>query len=277
MKGRLLFAMCVMLAAAGVACDGNSYGITFVGADADGTLMAQGLFSQGGEWDSYKSIDGGLSWTHVTTLPGTNHPLWRGNGELEADTPRGQYRISRNGGEIVRTVDGRSETVASQSDFLDPADLAVARKARISVANEFHSIHYHGPSRNLLATMGTEGVIVERPNGQWSRVKVGRFAPTSFSPAQRTQMLLSLPGPWLSTLAVVAGLAAFAVILVQCRWTYAVLATGVGAATYTLYPLHQRRNVGQSGIDNSGSSGLAIARGGNLRVAPGQSGPKRPA
>lgn len=250
-KGRrLLLFLCIVLAVAGLACDGNSYGITFVGADADGTLIAQGLVHQGGEWDSHKSIDGGLSWTHVATLPVTNHPLWRGDGQSEADTPRGRYQISRDGREITRTVDGRSKTVASWYDFLDLADLAAAHKARISVGNEFHSIHYHAPSGNLIAAMGTEGVIIEQPNGQWSRVAVGRFAPTSFSAAQRAQVLLSLPGPWLSTLAVVAGLAAFAVILVQCRLTDAVLAIGVGAATYTLY--HFTNNVTVDSLELTG-------------------------
>ena len=227
--------VCAFLVAAGLACGNGPYGILFVGAESDETLIAQGLIGQGGEWALYVSDDGGLSWRRIATYQGTAHPRWREERVMDVATPRGHYRIIRNGREVIRLRDGESETAYSLDNLLDRANIALRMKARASDGNVLRSIYYDPASGNVIAAIETEGVIVEKPDGQWLRVGVGRFTPTDFPPGDRTRLLLSEPGIWLSTLAVLASFAAAAFILAVCRWLDAILAAAITASTYAIY------------------------------------------
>ncbi len=242
-KPRWLLAVCVILAGVGLACGHGPYGITFVGADADETLIAQGRFSQSGEWNAYTSADGGLSWTHVAMYDGTNHPQWRDHGKLAAKAPRGQYQISGDGNRITRANGNGTETVYSVNETLDGANMTLAHRNRKSVGSQLHSIHYDAPSGNVIAAVETDGVVVETPDGRWSRVAVGPYAPTHYPSTSRLMLLLSSPTLWLSILAVLTAFAAAAFVLVAGRWPEIALATAVFAVTGTAYFLTYRMSV----------------------------------
>ena len=232
---RIALVVCALLVATGLACGHGPNGVLFVGAESDGTLIAQGLIGQSGEWDLYVSDNGGLSWRLSATYQGLAHPRWQEERVEEVDTPRGRYRIINNGMEIVRSVDGKSETAYSLKNLLDRANITLRINARASDGSELHSIYYDAVSGNVIAAMETEGVIVEKPGGQWLRVGVGRFTPTYFSPGDRTRLLLSEPGIWLSILAVLASFTSVVFVLVVCRWLDAILATAIVALTYAFY------------------------------------------
>ena len=87
-----LLALCVALGGAGLACNGGNYGITYVGTDAEGSLVAGGRFAQFDlDLDLYRSGDGGRTWQEV----GETHPDTAA-GPLTATTPRGVYWIGRS-------------------------------------------------------------------------------------------------------------------------------------------------------------------------------------
>lgn len=227
--------MCAASAAAILACDHNTYGVTFVGASADGELIAHGMFSQSGEWHRYGSADGGLSWQHVATMQSTAHPLWVDDRPLEAATPRGYYQIIDGGRKIARSADGRSRTVYAIDELQDGANLAVAFKNRDSVAQKFHSIHFDAHTGNIIAAMETDGVIVETPDGRSSRVVVGPWTPTYYPVASRMKLLITTPTAWLSILSIIVTFAAAAFLLAVSRWPEILLATGLSAAICTVY------------------------------------------
>ena len=145
----------------GLACGHSHYGIIFVGADADGTLIAHDLIDGAVKWELYQSADGGLSWQHTAT-----HHRWRDDGASEVITPGERYQIVRDGREIIRLSDVKSETVYSLDKLLDGPNSVLKRKARRSDGNKLHSIHYDYLSGNIIAAMETEGVIVGMPDGQ---------------------------------------------------------------------------------------------------------------
>ncbi len=240
-----LLALCIALGGTGLACDGGNYGVTFVGTDAEGTLVAEGLRAQFGGTDLHQSDDGGFSWQFAgeTDLVPTV-------GTLQATTPGGTYQIIPSeivGDElehplearIVRTLQGRNETIFSMAQLLDNANITLQQRTRWGAEAELYSIHYDADSGNVIAAMGTQGVLVGTPEGRWIRVGVGRFVPTDFSAGARTRLLATTPSFWLSTLAVSVLFTATAFVLaVARRWEFAsaiTIAAGIVAAAYAFY------------------------------------------
>ena len=222
-------------AAAILACGHGPYGVTFVGSSADGKLIAQGLRGGDGEWSRHESADGGLSWQHVATLRGSNHPLWIDDRPLEAATPRGYYQIFDGGRKIARTAPERSHTVYSVDELRDGANLALSFKDRRSVAAKIHSIHFDAPSGNIIAAVETDGVIVMTPDGRLSHVGVGPWTPTRFPVTSRMKLLIATPNVCLSILSIVVTFGAAAFLLAVSRWPEILLATGLSAAICTVY------------------------------------------
>ena len=244
--GRLLLTVGIVLAGAGLACDGSSYGVGSVGAGADGRLIAHALFSQFGPHDIYQSDDGGLSWRYVgeSTLHSTSPYIG-----MKVTTPRGDYQIvqdeysgtdiARLDAEIVRTVDGRKETVFPVRQLLDNANIKLQQQTRWGPETQLYRIHYDAASENIIAAMGTQGVVVGTPEERWLRVGVGDFVPTDFSVEARTRLLATTPSLWVTLLAMIALSSAFPFVLATCRrreitWVV-IIASGAFAAASALY------------------------------------------
>ena len=240
-----LLALCIALGGTGLACNGGNYGVTFVGTDAEGTLVAEEKWIQFSDPDLHQSDDGGFSWQFVgETVPGTT------DGTLQETTPHGTYQIIPSefvgyelerplDARIVRTLHGRNETVFSMAQLLDNANVTLQPRTRWGAEAELYSIHYDADSGNVIAAMGTQGVLVGTPEGRWIRVGVGRFVPTDFSAGARTRLLATTPSFWLSTLAVSVLFTATAFVLpVARRWEFAsaiTIAAGLVAAAYAFY------------------------------------------
>lgn len=240
-----MFALAMALATTALACNGGTYGITFVGEEPEGTLVARGNWAQFGPPELHTSDDGGHTWQLVGETG-----YGQDEGPLQVITPRGTYRIipsgpapyeqvSRLDARIVRTLNGRSDTVFSVEQLLDNANIGLQRRTRWGVETEFHSIHYDAGSGNIVAAMGTQGVLVETPDGRWARVPVGRFVPTDFSAGPRARLLVSSPFYWVSTLVLTVVFTAVAFVLAYARiWEFAIalaIAGVIAAAAYAFY------------------------------------------
>ena len=69
----------------------------------------------------------------------------------------------------------------------------------------------------MIVAMGTQGVLVETPNGLWNRVGVGPYFSTDMSAVARTKLLTNTPLFWVSTLALSVFAAASASLLTVAR------------------------------------------------------------
>ena len=253
-KGRraalTFLALCIALGGAGLACGHPTYGVILVETDTDGNLIARGhLGGYSGGLDLHRSNDGGYTWQFAGKSPIEGDYL--ADGKLLATTPRATYKVipSEDTGNwyepgdvnarIVRTLDGQSETVFSMRQLLDNANILLQQRSSWGPETELYGIHYDADSGNIIAAMGTEGVLVGTPDGRWERVRVGRFAPTDFSAAARTRLLINTPFFWLSTLAVSLLATAIATVLAVARWRAIggaiILVGGLGAVAYAVY------------------------------------------
>ena len=245
-------ALCVALAGAGLACGHGPYGVTFVGTDTEGNLVAIGNWSQIGDYERHQSSDGGHTWQLITQTHSRSAAFSGVSvGLSQATTPRGIYRVipsedTGNGyglkdvnASIVRTVDGRSETVFSVAQLLDNGNILLQQRTRWGAETDLYGLQYDSDSGNIIAAMGTQGVVVVAPDGRWARVGVGRFVPTDFSAAARTRLLLSSPLFWASTLAVSILATATAVVLAVVSGRdiggAIILVGGVVVAAYAFY------------------------------------------
>ena len=209
-----------VLAVLSLACVDSDYGITEVGADAAGALYARHDYGSTPGAYYYQSWDGGFTWEiDHTRAPGQESGInWGG---LSAETPRGIYVVS--GTDIIRTdADGRS-FYYSTAYLADYANLILQyrddnRAFRAVLTTKPSRLYYDPASGNVVAAMGTQGVAVGAPGGQWTRVAVGRLTPTDFGRLQRMGLLVSVPSFWLTTLALLVAFPAGACVLAACRW-----------------------------------------------------------
>ena len=243
-----LLALCIALGGAGLACGQPSYGIVIVETDTGGNLIAKAHSGLSGEFRLHRSNDGGFTWQHVGESPYENFHL-RDDPPV-ATTPRGTYQVIRPedtgnvyepsnlNTRIVRTLDGQSETVFSMAQLLDKANITLQQNAS-GPETEMYDIHYDLNSGNVIAAMGTEGVLVGTPDGRWLRAGVGFNSPTDFSAAARTRLLISALLFWASALAVSIFATATAVVFAVVRGRdiggAIILAGGVVVVAYAFY------------------------------------------
>ena len=68
-------------------------------------------------------------------------------------------------------------------------------------ASRPYSVAYDPNSGNVIAAMGTMGITVGAPDGSWTPVAVGPYAPVDFSILGKVRTLLSEPNFWATILA----------------------------------------------------------------------------
>ena len=166
-----------------------SEGITAVRVYSDGSIFAR----------EFESRDGGENWVSSGwVLP--DGEFTESGGRVE--TPRGTFMIVGPKVLLLRP-DGETEVVYSTGYLSGDGNKWVQgqRYKDHILADGPHGIAYDPVTRNLIAVMGVQGVLVSKPNGQWTRHAVGFYSPTDFSFANRTRLLLSSTSFWAATLA----------------------------------------------------------------------------
>ncbi|MCE2469666.1 MAG: hypothetical protein J4F32_03985 [Dehalococcoidia bacterium] len=81
------------------------------------------------------------------------------------------------------------------------------------IATRSYGIAYDARSGNILAAMGIQGAVVGAPNGEWTPVAVGRYAPTDFSFFAKARRMLSYWGFWAAVLPLALTMTSFGVAL----------------------------------------------------------------
>ena len=191
-------------------------GVGDVGSSAGGPVYA------GADTTSlrsrHRSDDGGLSWTAVGSIDTGEEIIWGGE---SAKTPRGTYIIQGPNVMLLRP-EGESQLAYSTAYLQGDANLWVQEYAPTELDDRYlttspYSIVYDGHSGNLIVAMGTQGVVTGTPDGRWSRVGVGRYAPTDFSFPGKTRLMLSDKVFWATALALTLSITAIALILARYR------------------------------------------------------------
>lgn len=235
---RLAMIIAIIAGASMVACESvTNLGATRLARTADGVAVETLRTSRGFDAVIYESLDGGLTWHVESTGYGSGNFKW---GESWVVTPRGEYRIE--GPDVVRISVGNSatETVysgehlqghsykwiqAKQSTLQGEAVFSV-RQSFFESDHEFslqevslqpYSIVYDRSSGNLLASMGIQGVLIGKPDGSWTPMAVGPFAPADFSRWARVRTLLSIPEFWGTALSFPLSMIALSMLTTRLR------------------------------------------------------------
>ena len=224
-RGLVATALVLALVVVAMACGLPSNGITHVGMDAGGTLLAGELYLQGG-WYIYWSEDGGKNWTPDTSSERTGL-LWD---EKSVETPNGRYEI-RDPEIVLVDADG-NESVVYSADYLRQAgNVWVQRQVTpqgdgVSGVGRPHSITYDANSGNVIVAMGLRGVVVLTPDRQWTKYAVGEYTPLDYSFSAKTNLLFSDFGFWITSLVLSLSMAAMGLIISRFkeRQTWMILA-----------------------------------------------------
>ena len=170
------------------------------------------------EWRLYASSDDGRAWSQVAPLPEAfkeemARPL---DGEViveQPGNPQALYRInaeerveySEDGGNTWRTI---WEIPPGRRLFMQRYRSAGLLPGPPIVAGPYDLAFTPDGSGTLVVAMGTEGVLVRHPSGDWSRQAVGMAGPTPFSTPHPSQWLFLLIFPEGLVLAILAALVA---------------------------------------------------------------------
>ena len=211
-RGLLAAALILALAVVAMACGLQSDGITNVGMDAGGTLLAGELYPQSG-WYIYWSEDGGKNWTPDTSSERTGL-LWD---EKSVETPNGRYEI-RDPEIVLVGADGNESVVYSAAYLRQAGNVWVQRQVTpqgdgVSGVGRPHSITYDANSGNVIVAMGLRGVVVGTPDGQWTKYAVGEYTPLDYSFSAKTNLLYSQFGFWITSLVLSLSMAAMGLII----------------------------------------------------------------
>ncbi len=182
-------------------------GVTHVGVSADGTVYANGRWPTMNPGEQrFLSHDGGLSWVKgwddsavIKWTPGV------------ANTPQGQYRITRFG-VALQIDDQKWERVYSTEYLRKPGNHWVQEKTVGEVVNWPRDIIFEPLSGNLIVAMGQQGVTVGTPDGSWTRYGVGEYTPSDFSFTYKNQLLFSDVDFWVAALALSLSLTGAALV-----------------------------------------------------------------
>ncbi len=148
---------------------------------------------------------------------GTIVAVWNESAAQSVVTPRGTYSIE--GSSIMRMHNGE-RTVAYSARFLrELGNINLQRHVTRDlgpreITTELYSIIYDERSGNVVVAMGLQGAVVGTLDGQWTRVAVGRFAPTDFSIVTKVLLLRDWE-LWLVALALAFSFTALAMALAE--------------------------------------------------------------
>ena len=239
-RGREIVATALILAlvVVAMACGSPSHGITHVGMDAGGTLLAGELYPQSG-WYIYWSEDGGKNWTPDTSSERTGL-LWD---EKSVETPNGRYEI-RDPEIVLVGADGNESVVYSAAYLQQAGNVWVQRQVTpqgdgVSGVGRPHSITYDANSGNVIVAMGFRGVVVGTPDGQWARYAVGGYTPLDYSFSGKTNLLYSQFGFWITSLVLSLSMAAMGLIISRFkeRHTWMIFAAPLIAVAVLVAPV----------------------------------------
>ena len=198
--------------------EGPDQGITVVGTSPEG--VAGGIY-----WDylPFESHDGGLSWTTRTSPRKSGDQQNYSLGGESVDTLRGTYRIEE-ADILLQTPDGEPRVVYSAAHLRESANrwYQGIENRRFEYGGEISSgptsLTFDSHSGNVIAAMGTQGVIVGKPDGTWTAVGVGTYIPTNFSFFGKAKALFSEVDFWGTVLLLPLSLIAtfFAVLPLFC-------------------------------------------------------------
>jgi hypothetical protein len=154
------------------------YGVTCLTLDGS-KIMAQASLLGG----SYQSADGGLTWQVLSTERQANcNPTAQNQAVIQVPAHGAQFRI-RPGAGIDRSTDGGATWTVDFSIL--PASEAETTYVSMTRSGNlaFGSIPFAGlvepASGNLVFAMGHDGVLLRRPNGEWSWAAVGTYVHNS--------------------------------------------------------------------------------------------------
>lgn len=134
----------------------------------------------------FESADGGLSWK-ASDLENVIHceqfPYWNSTGERMVEDPDNEDILYRTGNEKKFEISndrGKNWKEIPEIPFASQAELAFYQ-----IQTQKYSLGEPGPysslrdpqTSNLIFSMGVEGVLVHKPNGEWLLVSVGDYGP----------------------------------------------------------------------------------------------------
>ena len=212
-------------------------GITDLRAFPNGVLEAEN-WEQGGlesnpKGLSYWSSDGGWTWSAEPPVIGPeeweaalaeDEEQWQKAQEsgypysVVVETPRGTYRTE--GSEIALDADGQQEVVYSTeylSDYGNDNFQVFAKRSLFTgfSVSEAWDLAYEQRSGNVVANLSIQGVVVGTPDGNWTRVAVGPYEPTDFSPLGKILVLFGDFEAQLVLLSLGAAFAAVTLVVVK--------------------------------------------------------------
>lgn len=134
----------------------------------------------------FESGDGGLSWK-ASDLDNVIHceevPYWNSTGERMVEDPD-------NKDILYRTGDGNKFEISNDrgKNWEDVPEILFASQAELAfyqIQTQKYSLGEPGPysslrdpqTSNLILSMGVEGVLVQKPSGEWVLVSVGDYGP----------------------------------------------------------------------------------------------------
>ena len=184
----LLTMAVAVLASVATSPSPTDVGVTEI-ESVDGIIYAKSTDRYGGNLNCYASDDGRLSWKETRCLYDSEPGIASGP---VVETPRGRYEVT--GSEIVRLRGGLRETVYSAAYLgTEPNVWQQSRMTRALGLRELttapQGILYDAQSSNLIVAMGLQGVVVGTPDDAWTRIAVGRYAPTDFSFGSKVNVL----------------------------------------------------------------------------------------
>ena len=193
---------------------GADFGLRNVGIASDGTVVAAARTH--GRSFHHRSNDGGLSWTPDNRR--ADKIAWGGS---KVGTPLGMYMI-KGSRIVVVTADNRREIVYTAAYLQNDANVWMQKNTTTNLGDrelgtEPYSVVYDERSGNVIVAMGLQGVLVGTPDGQWSRVAVGRHSPTDFSPSSKALQLLSSTSVWVTTICISLSMTLLSVVLSRYR------------------------------------------------------------
>ena len=166
-------------------------------------------------WDQFESVDGGTTWYHPPrpseSVPGGHSSLndpWperHFEGSKSVESPAGWYEIRGNDVWLARR-DGNYDLVYT-AGFLNGSDNHwMQRQTTVGfgkrlLTTSLQAITYDPVSGNVLLAAGLQGAVVGTPDGEWTRVAVGSYAPVQSSTADKLRELLTDRAFWTTALA----------------------------------------------------------------------------
>ena len=156
----------------------------------------------------YKSHNGGLNWVtrenpYVTGGETGGEENIRWGGEF-VETPRGTYKIE--GADILLLVSGEEPRQVFSAAYLQESgnrwfqEIEGRQFGERGISSGPTSVIFDPRSGNVVAALGTQGVVVGTSDGRWIPAAVDSYAPTDFSLSRKFGALLSEVDFWASVL-----------------------------------------------------------------------------